>query len=101
MPLIRNAGGPVPPAAMDAGATLAELVNGTDDERWAAARAAPDLPNGVKALADALPAERNARVQEAIFTSLARIATDECVEPVLAALRSDDAQLRRGAAAGA
>ena len=97
MPLIRKPSGPVPPQSPEAEATLAALASGTDDERWAAARAAPELPHGVRALADALGRETNARVREAIFTSLARIGSVESIEAVLAALRSDDAQLRTGA----
>lgn len=98
MSLIRKSPGPVtPPPAQSEEALLAALANGTDDERWAAARAAPDLPHGVKALADALPRERNSRVREAMFTSLVRAATTESAEAVLPLLRSDDAQLRTGA----
>lgn len=97
MPLIRKSPEPVPPQAPSDEAILTALASGTDDERWAAARVAPDLPHGVKALADALAQERNARVREAIFTSLARSATPESVESVIPMLRSDDAQLRTGA----
>ena len=41
--------------------------------------------------------ERNSRVREAIFTSLARISQTESVELVIPHLRSDDAHLRTGA----
>lgn len=97
MPLIRRPAAPVTPPAQDADATLSALSNGTEDERWAAARAAPDLPNGVDALARALAREAYPRVREAIFTSLARIGSVESIEVVLPLLRSDDAQLRTGA----
>ena len=76
---------------------LNALANGTDDERWAAARSVAEVPGGVQALGDALSRERNLRVREAIFTSLARIGTAQSVELVLPFLRSDDAPLRTGA----
>jgi HEAT repeat protein len=84
-------------------------MRGTEDERWAAARAMPDLPGGaqsgaqtavqtaVQTLGNALLGERSARVREAIFTALARIANAESVECVLPLLRSDDAHRRTGA----
>lgn len=97
MPLIRRPSGAVTPPAQDAEATLSALANGSDDERWAAARAAPELPNGVDALARALAREVNPRVREAIFTSLACIGSVESIEVVLPLLGSDDAQLRTGA----
>lgn len=96
MPLIRKpAASPAAPP-LDA-ATSTALIHGTDNERWTAARAAADLPDGAKALGLALPRERNPRVREAMFTSLARIATTESVELVLPLLRSDDAALRTAA----
>ena len=100
MPLIRKpstagaeAAIPQEPA-LQAQAQLALLATGNDDERWAAARAAADLPGGTEALRNALPRETNARVREAMFTSLARIATPESVETVLPFLRVDDAHIR-------
>jgi HEAT repeat protein len=48
-------------------------------------------------LAEALDRETNARVREAIFTALLRIASPECVDVVLPYLRSDDAALRTSA----
>ena len=97
MPLIRK-----PPsevlgttrAAPDAAAVFAALARGSDDERWAAARAAADLPDSVPALADALRRERSPVVREAIFSALAHIATTQSVEAVLPFLRSDDASVR-------
>ena len=97
MPLIRK---PTPSNAIpspDPATVLTALANGTDDERWAAARAAPAVPGGVDALGGALATERNARVREAIFTALSRIGTARSVEWVLPWLRSDDANLRTGA----
>ena len=98
MPLIRKEPGSPPSApAPDPAAVLSALVSGNDDERWAAARAAPGFPDGARRLAEALVREPNARVREAMFTSLARIATAESVELVLPLMRSDDAHLRTGA----
>jgi HEAT repeat protein len=77
--------------------TLAALTQGSDDERWAAARAAADVPGGAAALGEALRQENNRRVREAMFTSLARIGSPESVEAVLPFLRSDDANLRTAA----
>ncbi len=48
-------------------------------------------------LAEALARESDARVREAIFTSLVRIATAESVAALLPYLRSDEAGLRTGA----
>jgi HEAT repeat protein len=41
--------------------------------------------------------ERNARIREAMFTSLTRIATTASVEALIPLLRSDDSALRAGA----
>jgi HEAT repeat protein len=97
MPLIRKTPGSAAAPLPDTAAVLTALVNGTDDERWAAARAAPEMPGAARALGAALARERNARVREALFTALARIASAECVELMLPLLRSDDAHLRTGA----
>jgi hypothetical protein len=96
MPLIRKTAVPVT-AGPDLAAARAKLTGGTDDERWEAARALADSPDGASALGAALGLERNARVREAMFTGLARIATPACVDFVLPFVRSDDAQLRTGA----
>jgi HEAT repeat protein len=94
MPLIRNtsdnpaSSGPDPAAA---------LTSVSPDERWAAARAAADVPASLPALAQALAQEREPRVREAIFTALARIATPESALAVLPYLRSDEASIRIGA----
>ena len=99
MPLIRKpAGAPstgVP--ARNSAAVLFALASGTDDERWAAARSAAELPGGVAALGEALAREKSPRVREALFTGLARVATPQSVEAVLPFLRSDDALVRTGA----
>ena len=94
MPLIRNtsdnpaSSGPDPAAA---------LTSVSPDERWAAARAAADIPTSIPALAQALAQESEPRVREAIFTALARIATLESALAVLPYLRSTDANIRIGA----
>jgi len=98
MPLIRK--GDAKPAASaqgEPGDVLSFLANGTDDQRWAAARAAGDAPGGVQALGQALLAEANPRVREAIFTSLVRLRSAEAVAVILPHLRSDDAHVRTGA----
>jgi HEAT repeat protein len=96
MPLIRK-----PPAssgtatlAPDPAAVLDALTRGNHDERWAAARAAADLPSAVPALGSALAHENSPIVREALFSALARIATPQSVETVLPFLRSDDALIR-------
>ena len=97
MPLIRKPSPSVAPPALDAATSLAALENGTDDERWAAARVVSQMPGGVAALAKAIKSERDLRVREAILTSLARTGTPEGMEALLPFVRSDDAQLRTGA----
>jgi HEAT repeat protein len=97
MPLIRKPLMPALPATGDATSALAMLENGTDDERWVAARVVSQIPGGVAALAKALAAERDKRVREAILTSLARTDSPEGVEALLPFVRSDDAHLRTGA----
>jgi len=97
MPLIRK-GDAEPSAPIGAdGDVIAALTNGTNDQRWAAARAAGDIPGGVQALGRALATEADARVREAFFTSLVRARSLEAVDAVLPHLRSDDANLRIGA----
>ena len=101
MPLIRKpstaTSTAASPPAVDAASAFASLENGTDDERWAAARVVSQMTGGIAALAKALASERDRRVREAILTSLARAATPESVQALLPLVRSDDAQLRTGA----
>lgn len=118
MPLIRKEL-VTPPAPVQRSA--AEILRtGTTDERWQAARALglaadtvgrsgrsdaiPDeivefgeYPDGTKTLAEALKTEADPRVREAIFTSLVRIGSQQCVDAVIPCLRGDDAALRTGA----
>jgi HEAT repeat protein len=75
----------------------ARLVGGSREERWSAARALGGRPGDVGVLREALQAEADPRVREAILTSLAGVATAESVDAVLPHLRSDDAELRTGA----
>lgn len=82
---------------MDAVELATALKGGTDDARWAAARAAGELPEGLLLLKNALARDPSPRVREAIFTSLARIRTPDSAEAVLPYLGSDDASLRAGA----
>lgn len=97
MPLVRkptqSAGQPKP--------SLPEVLTGLGsphpDERWAAARAAAELPDAAAALAAALPNESDSRVREAMFTSLVRIGTRDSIAGVLPLLRSNDSALRTGA----
>jgi hypothetical protein len=118
MPLIRKdlsfAPPPVPHSAAET------LRNGTTEERWHAARAlviladaaggnggreaapgrtaaAGEFSDGTKALAEALKTETDLRVREAIFTSLVRIGSPQCIDAVIPCLRGDDAALRTGA----
>ncbi len=93
MPLVRRPSAPSEATA----AAPASLTEGTSDQRWAAARAAAERPEGVRLLAAALPQETDPRVREAIFTGLARAATAESAAAVIPYLRSDDASLRTAA----
>jgi HEAT repeat protein len=86
MPIIRK---PQPPGG-------AALDPDSFDGRWAAYRQMATDKN-VSGLAAALRSESNARLQGAIFTSLAQIANPETVEALLPFFRSDDAGLRTGA----
>ena len=97
MPLIRKpvVDTPAPgPTIVD---VLRGLASADAEERWTAARAAPDVAGGTAALTTALRCESDVRVREAMLTSLARINSPESVEAILALLRSDDASFRTGA----
>lgn len=76
---------------------LRALVEGNTEERWGAARAASGVTGGAKALGAALLLERDARVREAILTSLTRMASPDAVEAVLPLMRAEIAALRTGA----
>lgn len=91
MPLIRK---PSAAPAAPPSAGVDKLLTGTDDERWEAARSASSVPDSAPLLGRALAGERNPRVREAIFTSLALLATPAAIDVAIAHLRSDDAHAR-------
>lgn len=98
MPLIRKPGKDAPKAETARPTdVLRALAEGDADVRWSAARAAADLPGGEEALAGALSAERDARVREAMLTSLARIASPRSVNAIVPLMRVDDASVRTAA----
>ena len=97
MPLIRKDTQPIASDAVAPDASLAALFGGDEDARWAATRQLAQAPNATDILGRALAMERASRVREAIFTSLARIATPASAEVVLPYLRSEDANIRTGA----
>jgi len=96
MPLIRKGPTERSPPTVEQDAMLG-LLAPQADARWSAARAAAGLPGGVVALGDALAVEADARVREAIFTSLSRAATAEAVGVVAPYVHSQDAGLRTAA----
>ncbi len=73
------------------------LSSSDPDVRWAAARAAADDSGMVEALAAAARRETNARVREALFTSLSRIGSGQSFDALLPFLRADEAGLRTSA----
>lgn len=97
MPLVRKTDKGKPRSEANPAEVLKALTQGTQDERWAAARAAAVIAGGVQALATALRTENDPRVREAMFTSLTRIGTPEAVSAILPLLREDDASLRTNA----
>ncbi|HEV7139127.1 MAG TPA: HEAT repeat domain-containing protein [Steroidobacteraceae bacterium] len=97
MPLVRKPTTTGPARSPSAADVSTSLGSANPDERWAAARAAAELPDAAPALAAALSREPDARVREAMFTSLARIATRDEIRLILPLLRSNDAALRMGA----
>jgi HEAT repeat protein len=97
MPLIRREAPNSPAQPVNTARLATALTEGTDEDRWAAARSAGEFPESLSVLKDALSREASPRVREAIFTSLARIRTSESAEVVLPYLSSDDASLRAGA----
>ena len=98
MPLIRrepaNRAGP---GKADLEHAAAALRSGNSQERWQAARSLGAEPAAAGLLGAALAAEQDARVREAILTSLTRLGGSDSVEAVIPHLRSDDAGLRTGA----
>ena len=97
MPLVRKPAASSAPASPSPAEVFACLGSADPAERWAAARAAAELPDSASALAAALPKETEARVREAMLTSLVLIATRDSLLSLLPMLRADDAALRMGA----
>lgn len=97
MPLVRKPTSPSKAPRPSPAEVSSGLGSADPDERWAAARAAADLPGAAAALAAALPRETDPRVREAMFTSFARIGTREDITLILPMLHSNDAALRMGA----
>jgi len=97
MPLVRKPTAHAQDATPEQSGVLKALASASADERWAAARAAASAKLEPATLAAALRKETEARVREALFTSLARIGTTESAHEVLELLRSDNASFRTGA----
>jgi HEAT repeat protein len=97
MPLIRSKAAAPANAPPDADQIAKAICSGTVDERWAAARAAAQLPTGVEILNQALALETEPRVREAIFTGLARIRTPASAAVAAPYVRSDDPEIRTAA----
>lgn len=97
MPLIRKPAAPSSSPEATPDDVLRALTQGNQAERWSAARAAADIPGGADALAKALQSERDLRVREAMFSSLARIGSPASIDSIAGFLRSNDASLRTGA----
>jgi HEAT repeat protein len=76
---------------------LQTLQHGDDEQRWAAARLAAEVPDGATALIAALPREAVPRVREAMLTSLSRIGSAQSFDAIVILLRSDDASTRAAA----
>jgi HEAT repeat protein len=75
----------------------AGLRSGSAQTRWQAARALAQFAGAVPALARQLVEEPDARVREAILTSLAQINNGESFDAIIGYLRVDDAALRTAA----
>ena len=94
MPLVRKPSSPVDTPASDGRTVSEQLISGSDDERWAAARSPYLLQDALPLLTAALSKEPVARVREAIFTALAKIGSAESAAVTIPYLRSDDAAQR-------
>jgi HEAT repeat protein len=97
MPLIRKPAVHAAAENSDSDDALKSLSSPDAEQRWAAARNAATIIGADVALSVALQAENDARVREAMLTSLARIGSPRAVDSIVALLRSDDATLRTGA----
>jgi HEAT repeat protein len=97
MPLVKRPSLTTEAPAPDVRKTFEMLAEGSDDERWNAARTAPTLPDALPLLTKALSRERVPRVREAIFTALAKIGSSDSAAAALPYIRSDDASQRTAA----
>jgi len=98
MPLTRKPQGPTPTAgAADYDTAAAGLRSTETDVRWRSARVLGAFAHAVAPLGAAAATEADARVREAIFTSLARIGSPDSVTALLPHVRSDDAARRTAA----
>ena len=94
MPLVkRPSGSAAPPHAVSAD-PFRQLADPDPDARWSAARALATEPEAAGALGRALEREADARVREAITTTLMRIGSEAAAGELIPRLRSDDAALR-------
>jgi HEAT repeat protein len=98
MPLIRKTpDAAATPGSPDFEAASAGLRSVEADARWSAARALGAFAQAASLLGAAAASEPDERVREAMFTSLARIGSDESVAALLPHIRSDDSSRRTGA----
>ena len=95
MPLIRRDAAP-PAAAPSPDDHRRLLSEGSQDQRWAAARTLSGAGDAAL-LAAALATEADARVRGALLSGLARAGTAESLDAILPLLRSDDASARTSA----
>lgn len=96
MPLIRKDPATASPAVKPADGRN-DLTSTDIEMRWNAARLLAKDPSSATMLGEALAVEREPRVREALFTSLAHIQTPEAVGAILPHIRSPDAAIRAGA----
>jgi HEAT repeat protein len=98
MPLIRKTSGAEPPApGPDFEEACAALRSDQIEERWRAARTLAWFAQASAILGAAAASEPEARVREAMFTSLARIGTLDSLRALTPHIRSDVAAQRTGA----
>jgi HEAT repeat protein len=83
--------------ARDLPGLMAQLRSGDVEQRRWAARDLASHPQAATALGEQLLRETVPGVREALFTSLAGLASDAAAGALLPLLRSEDAQLRNGA----
>ena len=72
MPLIRKPAEGTKPPTPDEEAVLRALTQGSENERWAAARAAAELPSSVAALGAAVARENSPPVREGLRALIQR-----------------------------